>query len=147
MGKTIALKLSEKEDQIITQINKQGISNSELLRNALRQYFEYLQESLDPDSQQRSTLRSEEPISVAVQESFEGLKQDVQALREQTKKTQQQIEQDIAKLQSQLQQLTIKNNTMVKTSGPNGSTIAVNVHHEVDEFLKKRSQQNDLWRK
>jgi hypothetical protein len=147
MGKTIALKLSEKEDQIVTQINKQGISNSELLRSALRQYFEYLQKSIDNDSQQESTLCLEEPISLAVQESFEGLKQDLQELREQTKKTQQQIENDIAKLQKQLQLLSIKDKSIMQGSRQDNAKIASNIHHEVDAFLKKRSQQIDLWKK
>jgi hypothetical protein len=147
MGKTIALKLSEKEDQIVTQINKQGISNSELLRSALRRYFEYLERSIDSANQEKNTICLEEQIPSVIQEGFEGLKHDVQALREQTKRTQEQIENDIIKLQKQLQALSGKEHSTMQGTGQTSVKIAPNVHREVDEFLKKRSQRVDVFKK
>ena len=39
MGKTIGLKLNDKEERIVGQLTREGISHSELLRDALWQYF------------------------------------------------------------------------------------------------------------
>jgi len=39
LGKVIALKLTDKEERIINRLNHEGISNSELIRDALWHYF------------------------------------------------------------------------------------------------------------
>ena len=147
MRRTIALKLSEEEDQIVTQLNKQGVSNSELLRNALRQYFEYIHESPSQDYQLKSSLSMEEPTNTGFNDSFKGLKQEMQELREQMKITQVQVESDVMTLQRQMYQLPITSQISKQISAPVKVKAVSDIHHEVDEFLKKRSQRMDVWKK
>jgi len=145
MGRTIALKLTEKEDQIVTQMNKQGMSNSELLRNALRQYFESLQQITGEDHPEKSVTQISENDLPVVQESFEGLKQELEDLREHTKKTKEQIDIDMGILQKQLLQLSMTRLVTKQTKERQPSVR--DIHSEVDEFLKKRSHQTELWKK
>jgi gas vesicle protein len=147
MGKTIALKLTEKEDQIIRQLNKQGISNSELLRTALRQYFEYLHESISQYHQEERIPQINESNLPTIRESLEGLKEEVVGLREQTKRTKEQIESDIVNLQNQLHQLSISTLVTKQTREPIKAIIGNDIHNEIDEFLKKRLYLEDLWRR
>jgi hypothetical protein len=147
MGRTIALKLTEKEDQIVTQMNKQGISNSELLRNALRQYVESLQQPTDQEHQEKSVAQINENEIPIVQESFEGLKQELEVLRDQTKKTKEQIDIDMGILQRQLYQLSMTRLVTKQAKEHLQRPVIADIHTEVDEFLKKRSLQGTLWRK
>ena len=147
MHRTIALKLSEEEDQIVTQLNKKGVSNSELLRNALRQYFELIHESPFQDDQLKSSLHMEGHTNTGFNESIEGLKQEMQELREQMKKTQMQVESDVMILQRQMYQLPITSQISKEISAPVNVKTVSDIHHEVDEFLKKRLQRMDLWKK
>jgi type I site-specific restriction endonuclease len=147
MRRTIALKLSEEEDQIVTQLNKKGVSNSELLRNALRKYFELIHESPFQDDQLKSSLHIEGHTNTGFNESFEGLKQEMQELREQMKKTQVQVESDVMILQRQMYQLPITSQIHKQISAPVNVKTVSDIHHEVDEFLKKRLQRMDLWKK
>ncbi len=144
MRRTIALKLSEEEDQIVTQLNKKGVSNSELLRNALRQYFELIHESPFQDDQLKSSLHMEEHSNMGFHKSLEGLKQEMQELRNQMKKTQVQVESDVMILQRQMYQRPITNQISKQISVPVKVNAVFDIHHEVDEFLKKRSQRTDL---
>jgi transposase-like protein len=147
MRRTIALKLSEEEDQIVTQLNKKGVSNSELLRNALRQYFELIHESPFQDDQLKSSLLMEEHTNTGFNDSFKGLKQEIQELREQMKITQVQVESDVMTLQRQMYQLPITGQISKQISAPVKVKAVSDIHHEVDEFLKKRLQRMDLWKK
>jgi transposase-like protein len=147
MHRTIALKLSEEEDQIVTQLNKKGVSNSELLRNALRQYFEFIHESPSQNDQMKSSVHMEEHTNTEFNESFEGLKQEMQELREQMKKTKAEVETDVMTLQRQMFQRPITGQISKQISAPMTVKAVSDIHPEVDEFLKKRSQRMDLWEK
>ncbi|DAC72981.1 MAG TPA: hypothetical protein DSN98_02325 [Thermoplasmata archaeon] len=138
MGKTIALKLSEKEEQIVSQLNKQGISNSELLRNALHQYFECNQEILPQNVQVKNNFLQEENTKPKFSESNKGLKQEIQDLRNQMTRTQKQIESEVMKLQRQLCVLSLSDPSSTQISGPFKLGIVYDIHQQVDEFLKKR---------
>jgi len=146
MRRTIALKLSEEEDQIVTQLNKKGMSNSELLRNALRQYFELIHESPFQDDQLKSSLHMEEHTNMGFNDSFKGLKQEMQELREQMKITQVQVESDVMTLKRQMYQHPITGQIFKQTSAPVKVKAVSDIHHEVDEFLKKRLQRMDVWK-
>lgn len=147
MRRTIALKLSEEEDQIVTQLNKKGVSNSELLRNALRQYFELIHESPLQDDQLKSSLHMEEHTNMVFNDSFKGLKQEMQELREQMKITQVQVESDVMTLKRQMDLHPITSQIFKQISAPVKVKAVSDIHHEVDEFLKKRSQRMNLWKK
>ena len=62
MGKTIALKLSKKEEQIITQFNKKGMTNSDLLRSALRLYVQNIPEFSSKDAQMKNIFVKQETV-------------------------------------------------------------------------------------
>jgi gas vesicle protein len=147
MGKTIALKITEKEDQIIQQLNRQGITNSELLRTALRQYFRQLYESTSHHLVQAGVVEVDEHSIPPIQDSLEEVKEELIELREQTKRTKEQIEDDILNLHKQLYQLTQSRNIITQMGDPFKDTLENDIHDEVDEFLKKRSIQEDLLRK
>jgi hypothetical protein len=138
MGRTIALKLSEKEDEIVTQFNKLGMSNSELLRAALRQYFEQCNMASNPDHQIKNIFPSEENIHTDVSGPFNGLKQEVQDLQEQMKRTENQIEHNITKLQRQIDLLLTMDPFLEQVSSAMKFDVINDIHHEIDEFLKKR---------
>jgi len=146
MRRTIALKLSEEEDQIVTQLNKKGVSNSELLRNALRQYFELIHELPFQDDQLKSNLHMEEHKNIGSYDSFKAMKQEMQELREQIKKTQVQVECDVLTLKRQMYQNPITSQIFKQISAPVKVKVVSDIHHEVDEFLKKRSQRMDEWK-
>jgi hypothetical protein len=77
MRRTIALKLSEEEEKIVTQLNKKSMSNSEILRNALHHYFELIQESHFQDYPFKRSLHVEEHPKTRFNVSIEELKQEV----------------------------------------------------------------------
>jgi gas vesicle protein len=138
MGKTIALKLTEKEEQIIAELNKQGISNSELLRNALRGYLKEthdlpLQENLIED-----TFQPKDNTALTSSDAFKELKHEIHDLREQMNKTQKQVQSDVLKLQRQLYLLTITDSTLKQAPTPIKLDIAYDIHQQIDDFLKKR---------
>jgi len=133
MGRTIALKLTEKEEAIVTQLNKQGMSNSELLRNSLRQYFEFLHKTTSQDTQEK--------IVKTPNETIDELKHEIHELRKITKETREQLEQDIGKLNRQLNELFIHSALSKQIPHASNTEAIVDIHHEVDEFLKNRLQQ------
>lgn len=143
MHRTIALKLSEEEDRIVTQCNKKGINNSELLRNALHHYFELIQDSPSQDFPLKSSLHLDLHTKTGFNVSFEDLKHEVKELREQMKKTQAQIESDVMILQRQIYQYPITGHISKHISAPMNIEVVSDIHHEVDEFLKKRLQEMD----
>jgi len=147
MGKTIALKITEKEDQIIQQLNRQGITNSELLRTALRQYFKHLYETTSQHLEQAGVVEIDEHSIPPIQDSLEEVKEELIELREQTKRTKQQIESDICNLHTQLAQLSQSSHVATRMSDPFKDTYENDIHSEVDEFLKRRSICEDTLKK
>jgi len=139
MSKTIALKLSEKEEQIITQLNKQGMSNSELLRNALYQYFEHIHIISSKDTQMKNTFVKQEKQPIDFSHSYNELKQEMQQLREQMKKTQEQVENNVRALQRQLCLFTITAPISQQIPSPVKRDIVRDVHQQVDDFLNSQS--------
>jgi transposase-like protein len=144
MRRTIALKLSEEEDQMVTQLNKQGVSNSELLRNALQQYFEHIHESPSQNNQLQSSFSTEEPVKMGFYDSVEGLKLEMQELRQEMKETQERIEIDVVTLQRKLDQYPLTGSISKQISAPMKVKAVSDIHHEVDDFLKKQLQRMNL---
>lgn len=144
MHRTIALKLSEEEDRIVTQFNKKGVSNSELLRNALHHYFELIQESSFEDYRLKKSFHLDEHTKTGYNVSFEELKHEVQELRDQMKKIQVQVESDVMTLERQMYQYPITSQITKQISTPVKSKVVSDIHYEIDEFLKKRVLRMDL---
>jgi len=61
--------------------------------------------------------------------------------------TQVQVESDVMTLQRQMYQLPISGHISKQISAPVKVKSVSDIHHEVDEFLKKRLQRRDLWKK
>ena len=125
MGKTIALKLSEKEQQIVAEINKEGMTNSDLLRTALRHYFEILDRTDRLQEPGKRILELEDIESPMIHDYVEHLKEEVRELREQNMKLQRQIYQMC---------LNTEQKTKETITEPNENTS--DVHEQIDDFLK-----------
>jgi gas vesicle protein len=144
MGKTIALKLSKKEEQIITQFNKKGMTNSDLLRSALRHYVQNMPEFSSEDAQMKNIFVKQETIQSDFSDSVKELKSELQVLHEQLQRTQKQVESEMKTLQRQLYLLT------APVSGPEQRCssvkidIARDIHQQVDEFLNEQTQKNGI---
>ena len=143
MGKTIALKLSKKEEQIITQFNKKGMTNSELLRSALRQYVQNIPEFSSDNAEMKTIFVKKENVQTYFFDSFEELKLEMQVLQEQLQKTQKQVESEMKTLQRQLCLLTVTVPSSEQSVSSMKINIAGDIHQQVDEFLCKQSQKND----
>ena len=143
MGKTIALKLSKKEEQIITQFNKKGMTNSELLRSALRQYVQNIPEFSSDNAEMKTIFVKQENVQTDFFDSVKELKLEMQVLQEQLEKTQKQVENEMKTLQRQLCLLTVTVPSSEQSVSSMKIDIAGDIHQEVDEFLYKQSQRND----
>jgi hypothetical protein len=144
MGKTIALKLTKKEELIIEQFNKKGMTNSELLRSALRQYVQNVPELSSQDAQMKHIFVKQEAVQSDVLDSVQELKSELQLLQGQLERTQQQVDSEMRTLQRQLYLLTLPASSSEQSSSSVKSDIACEIHQQVDEFLKKQSQKNGL---
>lgn len=143
MGKTVALKLTEKEEQIITHLNKQGMSNSEVLRSALHQFFKTIENPCKEIVTENKTFPQEDTDTPTVT-SLRMLNQEVQELKEQTKRSQDKLESEIAHLQRTTYKMSMLNPSIHRITDPFRMSVVTDIHHEVDEFLKKRNEQKDL---
>lgn len=142
MGKTIALKLSKKEEQIITQFNKKGMTNSDLLRSALRHYVQNIPEFSSEDTQMKNIFVKQETIQSDFFDSVKELKSELQVLQGQLERTQKQVESEIKTLQRQLYLLTATTSSARQSCSSVKIDIARDIHQQVDEFLNTQTQKN-----
>jgi hypothetical protein len=147
MGRTIAVKLSPKEEQIVTQLNKQGMTNSELLRNALRQYFEYLHQTTALGTLEKPTSFVQENASIVFEDSLRNIINDVEEIRSSLKKTQEEMQHETVKIHQTLSELYIDTTVSQKKSCPNNIEVVKDIHDEVDTFLEHHIKQGDTWKK
>lgn len=138
MGKTIALKLTKKEEQIIAELNTLGLSNSDLLRNALREYLSYIHESSSEDNELKNIFIKQEDKQARLFDTFRELKQEIEQLREEMEKTQKQFENDMTLLQRRLYLLSVSHPITTQGSSSRREHIVHDIHQEVDEFLRKQ---------
>lgn len=143
MGKTIALKLNEQEEQIIAQLNNQGISNSELLRKALRQYITNMPEYSCSENDIKNVFINNKNEQMDFTEEFKELRHEMQQLREQMKTTQNQVESNVLALQRRLYLISITNSNTQQMLTPLKLDIAQDIHRQVDDFLNKRREKSD----
>jgi hypothetical protein len=147
MGRTIALKLSPKEEQVVMQLNKQGMTNSELLRNALRQYFEYLHQTTGLISPENPTM-VQHTASVVFQDSLRNIINDVEEIRSSLQKTQKEMYHENEKIHQTLSELcidaTVSQNSNVGTPK---TEMFKDIHTEVDMFLEHHSRPGNSWKK
>lgn len=139
MGKTIALKLKRDEEHIIAELNKQGITNSEILRNALSFYFIHLH-TFARDDQLKNIFIRNDPTRTDFSVPFYELKQEMQQLQEQMKETQRHVENTITTLQRRLYLLSVNDSCSHQQPLPVKLDIIYDIHQQVDDFLNTRSK-------
>jgi hypothetical protein len=144
MGKTIALKLTKKEEQIITQFNKKGMTNSDLLRSALRYYVQNIPEFSSEHPEMKNIFVKQETIQSDFFDSVKELKSELQVLQGQLERTQKQVESEMKTLQRQLYLLTVPTSQSEQSCSSVKFDIARDIHQEVDEFLNIHIQKNDV---
>lgn len=139
MGKTIALKLSKREEQIIALFNEKGMTNSELLRSALRQYVQNMPEFSSDDALINNIFVKQEDAQTGFFDSVKELKSDMQGLQEQLVNIQKKVESEMKTLQRQFYLLTAASNSQQDPSSVK-LDIARDIHQQVDEFLYKQTK-------
>jgi hypothetical protein len=144
MGKTIALKISKKEEQVIAHLNKMGMTNSDVLRSALHLFVQNTPELFSDAGQMKEMFVKQEIIRSDVVESVEMLKKEMLVLQEQVERTQQQVENELKTLQSQLSLLTSDTSGVEQGFSSMKSDIVGDIHQQIDEFLKRHTQKNGL---
>jgi uncharacterized protein (UPF0332 family) len=147
MGKTIALKLSPKEEQIVAQLNKQGMTNSELLRNALRQYFEYLHQTTALIAGEKVTSEVHEGIGVVFEDSLRNIINDVEEIRSSLQKTQEEMHHETERIHQTLSELCIDATVNQGSSSLPKTEMFKDVHDEIDTFLQHHTKIGDIWKK
>lgn len=143
MGRTIAMKLTDKEERIINKLNRAGITNSEILRDALWQYFKTISE--ETTMEHPSLPRPEQNMSPLIQEYITHLKEEIQELRTQNIHFQRQIGEEISRLHGQLYRVSRKGEETRLT--PSNQTIQENdtdVHSDIDELLFKKDTKSPV---
>ncbi len=140
MGKTIALKLSKREEQVIAQFNEKGMTNSELLRSALRQYVQNMPEFSSDDALIKKIFVKQEDVQTDFFDSVKELKSDMQGLQEQLVNTQKKVESELKTLQRQFYLLTAAASGSQQDPSSVKLDIARDIHQQVDEFLDKQTK-------
>ena len=147
MGRTIALKLSQEEEQVVAQLNKQGMTKSELLRNALRQYIEYLHQTTALNTMDKNLSFSQDKASIMFQDSLRNIINEIEELRGALKKTQEEMQNEKAKINQTISEFCIDATVIQKKPISNKTEVPNDVHHEIDEFLEQRMTHGDTWKK
>ena len=143
MGKTIALKLSKKDEQVISQLNKMGMTNSDVLRSALRLYVQSTPEFFSDDGQIKEVFVKQEQIRSDIVDSVEELKKEMQGLQDQMERTQRLVENEMKSLQRQFFLLTAEASSAEQGFSSVKFDIACDIHQEIDAFLKGQAQKNE----
>jgi len=103
MGKVISLKLTRQEERIVKRLNQEGITNSELLRSALWDYFKPSGESLNKaDYLDEATSAKDDEDKQFFYDSLYRLNNEVNFLREENKKVKEELSGEISLLKDQI---------------------------------------------
>ncbi|MBN2599266.1 MAG: hypothetical protein JXA75_01895 [Candidatus Thermoplasmatota archaeon] len=140
MGKTIALKLTKKEEKIVSQWNQKGLTNSDLLRTALRHYVENICDVSSEDPLMKDIFVKQNHSSIDFSKALNELTVQMQALKEQVKMSQQQVENELKRVQRQVSLLTTDTPTSEQLSGSVKFDTLHAVHQQIDELLWKPNQ-------
>jgi len=142
MGKTIALKLTKKEEQFISQMNSSGVTNSELLRAALHEYVQRMPEFSLEGMPMKGIFVKQESVSADFFELVQQLKSDLQIVQCQLERLQKQVDGEKKLLQNQVDGPTIRAPSVPQDASPIRKDVVYEVHHQIDEFLLKQTQKN-----
>ena len=137
MGKVIVLKLTEREERIVNGLNQGGITNSELLRDALWFYFNSVNQvnhEVKPLVNQsklgRFNLTKDEIDTTMVLDQISYLKNDIDHLKEQ-------LEENISQLRSQMYKGYTNSISPMKSFDSKDFLSVKMIHRDIDNFLRK----------
>lgn len=161
MGKTIALKLTKQEAQIVDHFNKKGISNSEILRDAFWHYLKTInfpikqQHQPKKDTPQRQTTQSSNQHQQLIQtpeddqqtlntpltqDYIQHLKNEIAQLRDQNIQFQLQLDREITRLHGQIYQLYSNIEPQKQNNTATNEDTHTDIHQDIDSFLYKKSK-------
>lgn len=140
MGKTIALKLTKKEEKIVSQWNKKGLTNSDLLRTALRHYVENICDVSLEDPLMKDIFVKQNHSSIDFSKALRELTVQMHALKEQVKMSQQQVENELKRVHRQVSLLTTDTPTSEQLPDSVKFETLHAVHQQIDELLWKPNQ-------
>jgi adenylosuccinate synthase len=110
MGRTIGIKLSEKEERIVNQLTREGVSHSELLREALWNFFTPTHKSVDQEeNEEKQELNIDTNTNIfnpIIADYIEHLKEEINKLREENFRLQEQIRNEVSRLRLNLHRIT-----------------------------------------
>ena len=167
MVKVISLKLTAKEERIVNLLNKEGITNSDLLRTALWSYFKKDGQSKKPtekiyiNNEENSTIKSslhtimlnlsendelkfkeKKSEIILIYDYINYLKNEIDLLRKQNDNSQKQISKEIFNLPENEYLEQINNNLNEKLPISEHMKSNSIIHYEIDDLLKKRDKNN-----
>jgi hypothetical protein len=149
MGRTIAMKLSHQEEGIVDQLNRQGKSNSEILRAALWHYLEDIKcpvnhevnSTMVNQTNQEKTpeinQEVQEEINTVIQDYIVHLKEEIRDLREQNQRFQEQIDREMTRLHGQIYRMSSTEPSR-QLPAPRIIEQSPDVHKDIDSFLFKK---------
>ena len=147
MGKAIALKLTDKEERIVNQLNQQGITHSELLRDALWHYFDSPGHPVNQTKQEKINPLELETVNLMTRDYIKHLEDEVHHLREQNRKLQEQLGGEITRLHGQIYRFSVmkaNNETPRQTSIHREIKSVTDRSSEIDNFLKKNQKKYEF---
>ena len=140
MGKVISLKLTKKEERIVKRLNKEGITNSELLRNALWDYFSPSEKT--PVKEETDNLNEEikskyEQDKQFFYDTLYRLNNEVTFLRKQNTELKEEFSEEITRLKKQMS--VDPNSFYPKIEEKNsGEKYKFDVRKDIDDLLSNR---------
>lgn len=163
MVKVISLKLTAKEERIVNLLNKEGITNSDLLRTALWYYFKTADQSKKPTEKKLVKNEENSPINsslptimlnlsendeiklkekkseiILIYDYINFLKNEIDQLRKQNDNSQKQISKETFNLPENEYLRQINNNLKEKLPIFEHMKSSSIIHYEIDDLLKKR---------
>jgi hypothetical protein len=145
LGKVIALKLTDKEERIINKLNEEGISNSELIRDALWYYFRTVNDDMNPQVNPVNQKvnpevnhSSQEKNDKIFYEYIFRLKNEINQLREESNKFQKNFQEEIRNIHSLFDEGLSAVNLTKKEPIIRKENDFYDVHNAIDEFLRKK---------
>ena len=151
MGKVISLKLTAKEERIITRLNQAGISYSELIRDALWHYFRTVDKKINQVNQlvnpvDQKVNQVNQKVNYPPKQIYENtlydyifcLKNETKELREENNKLQKNLQYEIENIHKLYSKSSCLINQSKIEQTIEGENDFSDVHDAIDEFLKKR---------
>jgi len=147
MGRAIALKLTDKEEKIVNQLNQQGMTHSELLRDALWRYFDSIGHSVSQIQQEKVNHIEIESVNPVNRDYIKHLEDEIHHLREQNQRLQDQLGGEITRLHGQIYRFSMMktNNELPRQTLVHREIKSATDHpNEVDNFLKKNQKKYEF---